>query len=197
MSLGFDHRAIRFAAIVEEDSVARRWIGQAEREPRRQRGLALRIDDAPDKLLVLNIERLASASLVWLGIGTKLRLLALCFRRGFGAGLYARCFAALRLGRRAHGVGVDDNAASDGAGDRPAGLVAEEAILPEMSGDDDPVRPRDPQRSFVVVDLVVEAAFARNGAGDVAAAEPALSEKKLALIPLFSKIRCGALCPLV
>jgi len=58
MPLGFDHCAVRFATVVIVDRLTRRGIGEAESEPRGQRRLPLRIDDAADILLILNIESL-------------------------------------------------------------------------------------------------------------------------------------------
>jgi hypothetical protein len=44
MLLGFDHRAVRFTAVIIFDRFAGRWIREAESEPRGQRRLPLRID---------------------------------------------------------------------------------------------------------------------------------------------------------
>jgi len=55
MPLGFDHHAIGFAAVIIFARFARRWIGEAESEPRGQLRLALRID-------FLNVNPLAVAA---------------------------------------------------------------------------------------------------------------------------------------
>ena len=126
MALGFDHRAIRFTAVIIFDRLARRWISKAESEPRGQRRLPLRIDDAADILLILNIESLTPYYVFRAWIWTKFWLLPLGLRLRLGADICARVILLLFLhcGRSTHRVGINDDTAPGGAGNRRAGLVA-------------------------------------------------------------------------
>jgi len=106
--------------------------------------------------------------MTWLG--AKLWLLALGFRLRLGAGLCTRVILLVFLRRycRAHRVGIDDDASANRAGNRRAGLVAIHAILSKMGGGDDLVArragPRDAERTFIMVEAVIEARLARHGA---------------------------------
>ncbi len=172
MPLGFDHRAVRFAAVIIFDRFARRWISKAESEPGWQRRLPLRIDDVADILLILNIKQLTPFDVFRAWIGTKFWLLALGLRLrpGAGASLCASIIPLLflRSGRSTHRVGIDDDAAACRAGDRRAGLVAKDAILSKMGGGDGLIArratPRDDKRAFLMVEAVVEAGLPRHGA---------------------------------
>jgi len=175
MSLGFDRRAIGLAAVVKTLWFSRRWISKAKSEPRGQRRLPLRIDDAVDLLLVLNIEKLTPFYVFRAWIGTKFRLLAFGLRLRVGADPCASIVLLLflRRRRRAHGVGIDDDAAPACAGDRRTSLVAKDAILSEMGGSDGLIArrttPRDDKRAFIMVEAVVEAGLTRHGADRKAA----------------------------
>ena len=172
MALGFDHRAIRFTAVVKTLWFSRRWISKAKSEPRGQRRRLLRIDDAADILLILNIESLTPVYVFRAWIWTKFWLLALGFRLRLGA---SASFCArivlllfLRSGRSTHRVWINDDAAPGRAGNRRAGLVAKDAILSKMGGSDGLIARRaalhDDKRAFLTVEAVVQAGLPRHGA---------------------------------
>jgi len=149
---------------VELVVVLKKFAGrEAESEPRGQRRLPLRIDDAADILLILNIELLTPVYVFRTWIGTKFWLLALGLRLRLGADICARVILLrfLRCGRSTHRVWINDDAAPGRAGNRRAGLVAKDAILSKMGGGDGLIArwaaPRDDKRAFIMVEAVVEA----------------------------------------